>query len=446
MHDRPTPSTFHLPDDIHYDCIRCGFGCGLSWCGRDWFVEVTEEEAERILKMPAEDLGEARAPHHPVYREARAGGRHAMRMENGVCCMLTQQNLCAIHAAYGEGAKPNTCRSFPFRLVATPGGVFVGVSFMCTAVVNNQGRLLTEHRDAIEAMHRWTRSRRRVEEPMHLSTELPLSWPQYKSMEADLADLMDPALGPLGERLLLQAIYLRLLLKFLREARQQAGAAAAGPDGHAQPLEIFRARVRKSPERPWALLRNLAARRRPRPLLRRLFLGYCHAARNVLGRRRNKLAAASLLISKYIQHVLALGRIELPFLDRPVPYRRLRRIVFDPAQPEHDALLTRYFRHCLFRKDLLLEESIVFGIDMLLLRWGMIHWYAAATAAAAGHATVTPSDLREALRTVERFFGYHSDFSSIFRDHPYLRSITDRMFEHPLYAFSLARGEWWRSQ
>jgi Fe-S-cluster containining protein len=425
----------HLPAGQNYECIRCGRSCGEFW-----EILVEPEKVEEIRARPADALAAARDPSDPIVESPFSPGRHMMRLIDGCCSLRTGDGLCSLHAAFGLKSKPNVCRSFPYRFVETPDGVFTGISFACTAVLGNLGPAVAGQSDAIRDTHAFTVHKRAVAQPPNLTVDLPLDWEQYAVIEADLDALLSLPGAPLAERLLAQSVYLALLSKFLREARSSAGASVAGPEAHHSALNHFHERMRGEAGE-WPRVRSIAGRRRRSALLRRTCLGVAHELRNVHGRRRGRLRSYVDLFSTYFLGAVGRGRLALPSLKRPVEKRRLESIAFDPDAAEMDELLTRYFRHRLFRKDLVVADDVQFGMQMQMLHWGLMQWYAAAFAIDDGRAEVGLEDLREALRNVEKYYVMHSTFERLFADFPVLRGFLDRLFGQPLFAFSMARGD-----
>lgn len=433
--DALTPP-LRLPEGLAYECTQCGRSCGEFW-----EIPVDPVAAERIRALPAAPLAQARDPRDPVIESPWTPGQSVMRLEGGRCCMQQPDGRCSIHAAFGLAAKPNICQSFPYRFVETPGGVFVGLSFACSAVLANQGPAVATQRAELEALYRFTHSRRAASE-FQLAADLPLSWEQYAAIEQDLADLLAPEVGPLAQRLVAQAVYLRLLATFLRQARTQADALLAGPEANEEALAVFHRQMRGTPAQPWPLPRKLSARRRASPLLRRMFLGFAHELRNTSGRRRGRLHAYLMLADTYLRQATGRGVLKLPGLSRPVPWRELAAVPFAPERPECDELLTRYFRHTLHRKDLVIKENIQFAHYMQLMHWGLIHWYSAAVAAEQGAGRVELEHLRDGLRNVEKFFVFHTTLDRLFSNLPILRGFMELVFARPLYAHSMGYGEW----
>jgi hypothetical protein len=437
----------HLPAGQNYACIQCGRSCGEFW-----EILVEPDKVGEIRARPSDTLAGARDPADPIVESPFSPGRQTMRLVDGCCCLRTDAGLCSLHAAFGPESKPNVCRSFPYRFVETPGGVYAGISFACTAVLGNLGPAVAGQGDELRRTHAFTVHKRAVERPPDLTVDIPLDWAQYTAIESDLDALLTLEGVPFEERLLAQSVYLGLLAKFLRQARASAGAETAEPRAHAPAFDHFRRQMRDGGQAPgsdagpetglWATVRRIAARRRHSPLLRRACLGAAHELRNVHGRRRGRLRAYTDIYTAYFLGAVGRGSLSLPALARPIDKRRLERVAFDPNAPEMQALLRRYFRHRLFRKDLVVADDIQFGIQMQMLHWGLLQWYAAAYAIDGGRRAVELEDLREALRYVEKYYVMHSTFERLFGDYPILRGFLDRLFGQPLYAFSMARGGW----
>jgi Fe-S-cluster containining protein len=434
----PKSADLQLPEGMRYHCIQCGRSCGEFW-----EIEVEPEKVDEIRARDKAALAGATDPADPIVDSPWTPGKPVMRLDAcGHCVLQNGQGLCSLHAAFGLESKPNSCRTFPYKFVTTPRGVFTGLSFACTAVLANEGPQVTDERAEVEEMLGWTDSKRDVPEPAGLAVDLPLSWEQYQQIEQDLSDLLDPALGPLPRRLVAQSAYLALLTKFLRHARSELQQLTAGAEANVEPLTVFRRKLRGTPEQPWPLPFSIADKRRSSMLLRRMFLGFAHALRNTYGQRRGRLRSYFMVIGTYFYYAAGRGRITLPRVKHTLAWRELSQIGFDPTRPEFDALLTRYFRHRLFRKDLLTSDYLHLGHHLMLMHWGLIHWYSALYAAEAGSPIVEMEHLREGLRNVEKFFVFHSTFDRLFVQYPMLRGFLDRMFQHPLYAFSMAHGEW----
>lgn len=124
----------HLPVIQNWDCHTCG------QCCREYDVAVTKEERERIESQGWQadpDIGKT-----PLFVPTGMpwSGEYRLNHKKGHgCIFLTEDNLCKIHAKFGEKAKPLGCRLFPFVLVPTKDHWRVGVRFACPSAARNAG-------------------------------------------------------------------------------------------------------------------------------------------------------------------------------------------------------------------------------------------------------------------------------------------------------------------
>ena len=432
------PGALFLPEGLHYECVHCGQCCRQNW---EVALDPAEVESIRALEGGPLRLAGAPDPSGPVSDSPWTPGRPAMRMTaEGTCCMLAGDGLCALHKALGEAAKPNVCRSFPYRMIQTPRGTFAGLSFACTAVLAGRGPAVSGQRAQVEALGRWTVYRRPIESPPDLDVAMPLSWDQYFEIEEDLAALLDTSLGPIGERLLMQHLYLHLLARLAREARRRAGAEAAGPEANREALATLRRHGGGADGEPWAMLRRMARRGEGSALLRRTLLGFIHAMDREHGRRRGRIRTWAGLAGGYVSFALGRGRLMPEGVSRPIHQAELDWIGLDTARPDVDALLTRYFAHRLFRKDLPSSESLQSAIRFQLLHWGLIQWHGAALAADEGADGIGLEHLAGAIRAVEKRHVWHGSLDRFLARMPLVRMLLDRLFEQPRFALSMARA------
>lgn len=115
----------------NFECSQC------SRCCRGWRIGVDDATARR-LKGSLLELRIVGQSGRPALNYE--GGRHTIaRKADDSCAFLNEEGLCSIHAEMGATAKPMGCQQFPYRATGTPDGVFVGVSFYCSAVQRNEG-------------------------------------------------------------------------------------------------------------------------------------------------------------------------------------------------------------------------------------------------------------------------------------------------------------------
>ena len=68
----------------------------------------------------------------PVFYDTSIRAKVFRFKEDGSCIFLRPDFLCGVHAQLGVEAKPDTCRKFPFSLVATPTGRRVITAHRCS--------------------------------------------------------------------------------------------------------------------------------------------------------------------------------------------------------------------------------------------------------------------------------------------------------------------------
>ncbi len=127
----------HLPTIQNWDCHQCGDCC------RTYAVAVTDDERDRILKqgwMVDPTFGKQ----EPLKADGK-GGYTLSRTADGSCVFLGPDNLCRIHAKFGNAAKPFACRLYPFVLVPHGDHFKVSLRYACPSVASNKGRTCTAH-------------------------------------------------------------------------------------------------------------------------------------------------------------------------------------------------------------------------------------------------------------------------------------------------------------
>lgn len=164
-----------LPDLV-YDCVNCGRSCNM------FHVEIMPDEGKRLQRSPV--TWELQSRGYQPLRLLDSGRIFLTKREDGACTYLNEENLCSIHAQEGYAAKPWTCQTFPFHAEPTPDGIYIGLSYSCTAVAQQVGRSLEAHRaDLTERFD----GRMPEGAGWLLWAETPLEWDRYRAIEARLA-------------------------------------------------------------------------------------------------------------------------------------------------------------------------------------------------------------------------------------------------------------------
>lgn len=429
----PGPSgQLHLPAGMRYDCVQCGRGCRDEWEIR---VDAKSEERLAPLGIAAHQVRDPGA--EPFRDSAIEPGARVLSRCGDACVFLRDDMKCSLHAALGPKQKPQSCIDFPFRHVETPAGSFVGLSFACTAVLEDTGRPVEEWRGALQENRRESVHARRVDERPALTRLERIDFQACLELESALDELLAIERVPLRQRLGAQALFLDVVAQAFRSVRAEGSEAAAeaAQAGDARVVAALAARYRA--ER-WGRLLALAAKQPGAPRNQRAFLGLVTTFRDPAWARSGRLAAMARLVQRYLGAAFRRGRLRLPPLDHAITFDQLSSLAPDESPGgAWDRLMTRYLRHALFRKDLLGGESIVAAHKFQLMHVALVRWYAAALAAEAGEAAPSEPTLREALRTVEKYFVHHTAFSRFLETQPLLGTLVDAVMGNARYAASM---------
>lgn len=115
------------PEGQRWDCHACGACCHL--------YELGPVEVEVVRDLERRQIEGHWAPAKDGWYERRraADGRAAyfLTHRDGHCVFLMPDRRCAVHAAFGEAAKPGFCREYPFHLAQRGDGLAVVVRPSC---------------------------------------------------------------------------------------------------------------------------------------------------------------------------------------------------------------------------------------------------------------------------------------------------------------------------
>jgi len=462
-------------------------------------VPVDRESEERINALDLETLLPSEARRPPVIDSPTVPGRRILKHVQGHCCFLSLQKKCLIHQRHDKETKPQACQDFPFRYIETPAGDFAGLTFACTAVLEERGPYVEEQREELEANRHRSISRRTISLPVHLADRIPITWEQYEGIEKDLHDILEIETQPVESRLIAQSLYLRLLEDFVREANAEGlaipesgpkkdekneemaevgsegsgveesngplaesaatgtaspnrGVAQSNPPARAtlegvlpsliltdEMLDTFRRQMGKD---AWTRLFGMAFKRLEQPLLLRSFLGQIIAFRQTLvTAKRSRIAAIALIFGTYIRQAFRMGGLFLNPLPRVVEWKEIRKIQIDFADPYFAYTVKRFYQHALFRKDLLLEANLRLAHGFMLMYFGLWRYYIAALTAVEGLEKAERRHLLEGLFNVEQFYVFHSSFNTLFSRYPTWRASVESVMNAPGYPASMTRAE-----
>jgi Fe-S-cluster containining protein len=415
-----------LPDGVVFSCQQSG-----ACCRSDWLIGVDEAAHTRLRDVPPD--GHPGPAFVPLPFPLPSGERVTLaRRPDGACVFLTGDARCAIHRRLGAAAKPQVCREFPYHFVETPDGVAVGVSFACTAVRARHGVALADQRDEIQAVLAGSTRVERLPDPLTLHGSIDISWTDYRPIEDALLTLLAPGGAPLPVALVAGSALLSLcigLTQIEARARRAGRPPAATLAGGLAELAAGRHR---------ALLDVAAGARHPRrpsltylaPLFTWLEFGQC---------RRSRARLLLALYRNYARFRRRGGWLPDPVTGgEPFALEAALDVRFDAAAPGVDAFLREYWRHVIFRKTLTPMHGIFRGYQTLLALHGFTKLAARLYARRAGRPAVSLSDVKDAVRLVERAFVLHARYTDLFRLTPLATVLADRLYQQPAFVRTAA--------
>lgn len=408
----PDPHPFHLPADIRYTC----HGDGL--CCRDtWEIRVEKEAAERVLRSEWRSCCDLPPRETTPFAPCASDASYLVFKRQGdACVFLGQDNRCRLHTLHGPEIKPYVCRRFPFRFVDTPGGTYVGFSFACPSVLHQNGAPAEDAREEARQVWALRDDHPRVEEPIRLDTTLTLTWEEYLQIERALDNILSREDHSVAHCLVAGHIWLSMLRRMLAPAIPQT-------------LSYY---LQQTEAENYARAFAIAQKPVAHPALKRMLLGSFLSFRNTLRPGSTRLLLLPRLTFENLRHWLRLGSLPLEPLPKRVPYRDFHPSPALLETPATQTLLRRYFRHALFRKELILGTDLFWGYCYLVMAHGLIEYYAA------GLKALGEDNPALALSVVEQYFVLHSNFGRTFLYHPAMMFIFQRTFDRPNYAHTLA--------
>ena len=355
------------------------------------------------------------------------GGPHLARTPCGDCVMLTRDHLCAIHSILGAHSKPQVCQDFPFRYTETPGGTFVGLSFVCPSVRGKRGDLLSDQIPYIKEHHSRAVSHRETDPAVHLDEHLQLEWAGYLAFESQLIEILSMHSKPLSHRIAALGVLVNLLPRFVLELHPEF-LSKGGQQIPLQTLEVIGATLQR--ENYESLFRIVKKPIKGAQRSRRMFLGMFAVFSNRLQQSSGKASVVAGVMGRYLLHAIGLGGVRLKPFPVAVTHAELSKAVIPDAGPAAE-LITRYLAHSLFRKDLLLGPSVARRLRLILINAALIPWYAAAHAKSGGRQELTTEDFSEAISHVEKYYGFHSQFYDFFQQNAWFDDVVEGFILKP---------------
>ena len=413
-----------LPDGVVFTCQNSG-----ACCRSDWLIGVDESAHARLrdVDWTVHDLALPKANAFVPLPFPLPGGERVTfaRRPAGACVFLTPDARCGIHRHRGAAAKPQVCREFPYHFVETPDGVAVGVSFACTAVRAHQGASLRAQADEIRAVLAGSTRVERLPEPLTLFGSLEVGWEAYRPIETALQHLLADPRVPLPVGLLAGSALLSLCIGLTQmEVRARAagrvpratlagGLAELEADGYRKLIDI--AAGARYPRRP--------------------ALTYLAPLYTWLQMSRRRLRRLPLLLSLYRNYVrFRRGRGRLPDAitgGEPFDLGEALAVRVELGAAGVHGFLREYWSHVIFRKTLTPMHGIFRGYQTMLALYSFTKLAARVHARRAGRTATILTDVKEAVRLVERAFVLHTRYTDLLQLTPMVTVLTDRLYQQP---------------
>jgi hypothetical protein len=188
-HRRSTVKFSTLPD-ARFSCQR-----STDCCKHDFEITLPPEAQFVIDAMPWETLRPRLAG---TRLPLRPDGKLQLKTLNETCRFLGDQNQCLIHQTLGR--QPfGPCSVFPFAFAATPEGVAVSTSPICSATRRGLGLALVHREDDLR--ERLVQAEPRRAEAFRLSPGVDITWEKFRDIEKALCDILAARALPMRRRL-----------------------------------------------------------------------------------------------------------------------------------------------------------------------------------------------------------------------------------------------------
>lgn len=377
-----------------WSCHTCGECC------RRLVGHLFTHECDRIDEQDwADELGAA--PY------VRVGSRAMLnKRPDGACVFLGDDNLCRIHARFGEAAKPLACRIFPFSMRPTPGGWQASLRFDCPSVISSVGEPIRRYgpflRELGDAL---VPTIARAERPIRLARGLSASPDEIDAINRQMVRWLSSTEVPLMLRLIVCA-RLTAALDSARLAKVRgrrlnelvsvllrglAVEAESSGNGGTKQSEIKRPTVRQT-----GLMRQFA------------FACCQHVSLETFSAGRMERIRTRLRQLKDARRFLSgTGRMpRLPGFDCDISFEQLDRIsVLNADRKRIDELVTRYAIARIEGRSVFGDGyygwPVFRGLAALWLAVAALGWLAAVHAAADHRGELTFDDVAKALGTID---------------------------------------------
>src|SRR4051812_28425371 len=129
-----------------WDCHTCGVCC------KGHTILLDDEDLAKL-----DSQGWSKKPEFasvPIFKKLSLfGAQHVLNQRaDGSCIFLNENNLCRIHAEFGEPAKPWACRMFPYQVSPVGDEMRVTMRRTCPSAAADNGRPLGDQLAAVKEL------------------------------------------------------------------------------------------------------------------------------------------------------------------------------------------------------------------------------------------------------------------------------------------------------
>lgn len=371
-----------------------------------WSITLSAQRVAALRKHDWSDIGSG----DPFVKHRGPGDEYRIRMVNGHCFFLDENNRCHIHNKLGYHAKPVGCRAFPAHFTEVDSTAFARLSFYCPSVVQDDGQKLSEQMPWLRAVKRSTGDIARTA-ALTLTPEIEITIREIERIEAHIEHWIEmdtiawntrlAACGGLLARLVAETEKngKRAIDDVLKESRQldiedfaktalqQGRAKRAGPI-----ISLF-----------------LGSDCKPRPLTR---LGHFFNVR-LSGFNLQRLSSYAVG-----------GKASL---------RAIQSVSFQPNEKSQN-LISRYWIHKLRgRRHLDGHLSLVAGFNLIAVAYAVAHLLARLRAASENRSAINDDDVVVALQSTDLLVLEHATITK----KPAFAAILQRLLNDPTLCASL---------
>jgi hypothetical protein len=319
--------------------------------------------------------------------------------------------------------------------------VYAGGSFACRLVREGTGAPVESCRALLESRLTGGTSDRgsgisEIASPVRFDDQTAIEWDLYRRIESVLDRILASEDRDLETCLIAGHVWLGMLRQMLTVFRVKAAAGVTGEGGAPLPeaRQVIERYLEQAPTEGFERAFRIAGRPAAHPTTKRMVLGTLISFRQALKPGLWRLTAMVRVGVANLRHWARLGTLRFPPLDGTIPYSQFQPRPDELSDPDTSRLLRRYFRHALFRKDLVAHTDVFAGYGYLVLVYGLIQWYAVALR------TMGQADPGRALACVESHYVLHPAFGSAFWYHPALADILQFAAGKPTFAHTIVRG------